>query len=374
MLNRRASSRKSQGADFFMAIRDEHLSELTLRRLHDPIPYSADIEYITPSDSEHVSVPLIEASGKKVTIVGCGQVGLAIAYAMINQEIASSIALVDMMEEKLEGEARDLRQGAAFHSRTEILSSSGYEITANSRLVIITAGCARKPGEARLNLMQRNVSVMKSIIPQVLKYSPYAAICIISNPCDIMTAVAAKVAGPSVPPGRIFGSGTCLDSSRLRSLVAHALGIDAQSTHGYVVGEHGDSQVCVWSSVRVGGVPLLKYGEEPGEAHESVHKEILMSGSEVIKRKGYTNWAIGMTVAHIAKCVLDDARRIMPVSTCVRGLDDITEDVFLSLPCVVGALGVENIVDLKLSPSEKAALQASAEKVWDIQKEIWNDL
>jgi L-lactate dehydrogenase len=127
-----------------------------------------------------------------VTIVGCGQVGLAIAYAMINQEIASSIALVDMMEEKLEGEARDLRQGAAFHSRTEILSSSGYEITANSRLVIITAGCARKPGEARLNLMQRNVSVMKSIIPQVLKYSPYAAICIISNPCDIMTAVSMR--------------------------------------------------------------------------------------------------------------------------------------------------------------------------------------
>lgn len=127
-----------------------------------------------------------------VTIVGCGQVGLAIAYAMINQEIASSIALVDMMEEKLEGEARDLRQGAAFHSRTEILSSSGYEITANSRLVIITAGCARKPGEARLNLMQRNVSVMKSIIPQVLKYSPNAAICVISNPCDIMTAVSMR--------------------------------------------------------------------------------------------------------------------------------------------------------------------------------------
>jgi len=373
LMNRRRAS-SSKGPDFFLAIKDSHLSELTLRRLHDPIPYSKDIEYISVSDSEHVSVPLIEASGKKVTIVGCGQVGLAIAYAMINQETASTIALVDMMAEKLEGEARDLKQGAAFHSRTEILSSTGYEITANSRLVIITAGCARKPGEERLSLMQRNVGVMKSIIPQVLLYSPNAAICIISNPCDIMTAVAAKLAGPSIPPGRIFGSGTCLDSSRLRSLVAQALGIDAQSTHGYVVGEHGDSQVCVWSSVQVGGVPLLKYGEEPTELHESVHKEILMSGSEVIKRKGYTNWAIGMTVAHIAKVVLDDSRRIIPVSTCVRGLQGVTEDVFLSLPCVVGALGVENIVNLKLTASEKAAFQVSAEKVWDIQKDVWDSL
>jgi threonine dehydrogenase-like Zn-dependent dehydrogenase len=187
MNRRRASS--SRGPDYFMSIQDQHLEDLTLRRLHDPIPYSAGIHSAIQSDSEHVSVPLIEASGKKVSIIGCGQVGLAIAYAILNQGTASCIALVDMFAEKLEGEARDLKQGAAFHSRTDILSSTKYDVTANSRLVIVTAGSARKPGEERLALMERNVGIMKSIIPQVLEYSPNAAICVISNPCDIMTAV-----------------------------------------------------------------------------------------------------------------------------------------------------------------------------------------
>jgi L-lactate dehydrogenase len=134
---------------------------------------------------------------------------------------------------------------------------------------------------------------MQSIIPKVLSFSPSAAICIVANPCDILTAVASKIAGPTLPAGRIFGSGTCLDSSRLRSLISKSLNLDASVVQGYILGEHGDSSVPIWSSVRVGGVPLLKHGEEPGEIHDNMHREIVNSAYDVIERKGSTNWAIG---------------------------------------------------------------------------------
>lgn len=238
---------------------------------------------------------------KKVSIIGCGQVGMAIAYSILNQESAGTIALVDRNSEKLIGEAKDLEQGSAFHGNVRVLASDRYDVTAHSNLVIITAGVAQSPGESRLNLVERNVSVMQKIIPPVLAQSPDASICIVSNPCDIMTAVASKIAGPAVPPGRIFGSGTCLDSSRLQSLLAKTLDIDAQSVEGYVVGEHGDHSVAVWSSVRVGGIPMLQIGKEPTDVHKNMHREVVESAYDVIVRKGYTNWAVGLTGAYIAK-------------------------------------------------------------------------
>jgi L-lactate dehydrogenase len=233
---------------------------------------------------------------------------MAIAYAILNQMSAGTISLVDMNADKLQGEAKDLEQGSGFHENVRIEASTQYDVTAHSHLVIITAGAAQRPGESRLNLVERNVAIMSSIIPPVLAQSPDASICIVSNPCDIMTAVANKVAGPSVPPGRIFGSGTCLDSSRLKSLLGKALGIDASSVSGYVVGEHGDHSVPLWSSVRIGGIPMLEPGEEPTEIHRSMHRQVVDSAYDVILRKGYTNWAVGLTGAYIARgkglCVL----------------------------------------------------------------------
>eukprot|EP00977_Amphora_coffeiformis_P028684 scaffold36524_cov145-Amphora_coffeaeformis.AAC.2 len=198
---------------------------------------------------------------------------MAIAYSILNQESAGTIALVDRNSEKLIGEAKDLEQGSAFHGNVRVLASDRYDVTAHSNLVIITAGVAQKIGESRLNLVERNVSVMQTNIQPVLAYSPDASTCIVSNPCDIMTAVANKIAGPAVPPGRIFGSGTCLDSSRLQSLLAKTLGIDAQSVEGYVVGEHGDHSVALWSSVRVGGIPMQQNGKEPTAVHKDMHRE-----------------------------------------------------------------------------------------------------
>lgn len=163
-------------------------------------------------------------------------------------------------------------------------------VSADSNLVIVTAGAAQKPGESRLDLVSRNISIMQNIIPKVLTFSPHAVVCIVANPCDLMTAVAAKIAGPSVPPGRIFGSGTCLDSSRLRSLISKKLNLDTSAVSGYVIGEHGDTSVPVWSSVRVGGVPLLKGEQEPTKVHDDMHKEVINSAYDVIDKKGYTNW------------------------------------------------------------------------------------
>jgi L-lactate dehydrogenase len=296
-------------------------------------------------------------------------------YAVLNQVTAGTIALVDMNAEKLDGEAKDLAQGSAFHQHVRIEASSDYSVSAKSHLVIVTAGVAQKVGESRLALIEKNVEIMKNIIPNVLKHSPNAAICIVSNPCDIMTAVASKVAGPSIPAGRIFGSGTCLDSSRLQSLLAKGLGIDAQSVSGYVIGEHGDSSVAVWSSVRVGGVPILKdVTKPPSDMLNAMHREVIDSAGDVIVKKGYTNWAVGLAGAYIAKNVLDDTRQIMPLTTCVRGLHGIEEDIFLSMPCSVGSHGVRRVIDIPLTQYETDAFLKSAEAVWEIQKGVWDDI
>jgi L-lactate dehydrogenase len=252
------------------------------------------------------------------------------------------------------------------------LDSIIQSVSQGSHLVIVTAGAAQKPGESRLNLLDRNVGIMKNIIPQVLAFSPNAAICIVANPVDIMTAVAAKIAGPSIAPGRIFGSGTCLDSSRLRSLIAKKLDLDTAAVTGYVIGEHGDSSVPVWSSVRVGGVPLLKNGQEPTALHDAMHKEVVMSAYDVIQKKGYTNWAVGLTGSFIANAVVDDTRHIMPMSTCVRGLYGIKEDIFTSMPCSVGSTGVQRLINLPLTDSEQSKLKQSTLTLWEMQKGIWN--
>lgn len=340
-----------------------------IRRSHEPVPYSSSI--ILPENSFPASS---KSEVKKVSVIGCGQVGLACAYAMLNQEIPGAMALVDMNGEKLAGEAKDMNQGSAFHSRVDISASTDFTVTAGSNLVMITAGAAQNPGESRLSLVGRNVAIMKDIIPRVLEHSPDAAIFILANPCDIMTAVAAKIAGPNVPPGRIFGAGTLLDSGRLSTIVANSLDIETSSVHGFVIGEHGDSSVPVWSSFRVGGIPLLPPGQDPTETHMSMHKEVVNSAYDVIEKKGYTNWAIGMSSAVVAKAVVNDYRSIMPVATCVRGFLGIQEDVFMSVPCVVGSPGITRVAEIPLSEAEAEMFRISAKNLWEVQKGVWDDI
>eukprot|EP00978_Attheya_sp_CCMP212_P004505 scaffold9801_cov51-Attheya_sp.AAC.2 len=353
-----------------------------------PVPYSSPVSTVNNGcdDNDNAIASMMEQRHslsdaefyghvKKISIVGCGQVGLGAAFAILNQGVADCLALTDVNGERLEGEIKDLRQGSAFYGhRARIEGSTDYGVTADSDLVIITAGVAQKPGESRLSLLGRNTAIMRSIIHPVLEHSPNATICIATNPCDIMTAIAAKIAGPNVDPGRIFGSGTVLDSSRLQTLLGATLDVDARDCRGYIIGEHGDSSVPVFSSVKVGGVPLLQHGADPDPAHIAMHREVVDSAGDVICKKGYTNWAVGMACSHIAKAVIHNERRALTVSTCVRGLHGIEEDVFLSMPCIVDAKGVSRVVNLPLTEWETERLQQSAKKIWEMQSTIWNEV
>lgn len=311
---------------------------------------------------------------KKVTIVGMGNVGLGCVAAILNQDVCGSIAMIDQNKDKLEGEAKDFQQGANFHQATEIKASTEYDVSADSDLVVITAGAAQQPGQSRLALLEKNVSIMESIIPRVIEHSPDAAILIASNPCDIMAAVASKIAGPSFPQGKIFGTGTAIDSSRFQTIIANSMDLDPNSIHGYIIGEHGDSSIPVWSSVRIGAVPLLQPGEEPPETLEAVHKAVVDSAYDVINLKGYTNWAIGMSTAFIAKKILNDTRTIIPVSTCVRGLYGVEDDVFLSVPCNVSREGVLGVTKLPLTDAEEEIFRSCAKRIWEVQEPIWDKI
>ena len=273
--------------------------------MHTHFPYSDSL----PFDDDEGKL-LGKLKRKKVTVVGMGNVGLACVASILNQGICGSIPMIDQNKEKLEGEAKDFQHGAGFHKWMKILASTEYDVSADSDLVVVTAGAAQKPGESRLSLLERNVAILQSIIPRVLEQSPDAAIVIASNSCDIMAAVAAKIAGPSFPQGKIFGTGTNLDSSRFQTIIARSMGLDPNSIHGYIIGEHGDSSIPVWSSVRIGALPLLPSGEGPCDTLKAVHKSVVDAACDVINLKGYTNWAIGMSTANIAS--IEQSFRCLP--------------------------------------------------------------
>lgn len=304
--------------------------------------------------------------------MGAGAVGLAAAYAIVNQGIASELALVDVMAEKLEGEVLDLQHGGAFMKRVTIVGSADYAVSAGSQLVIITAGARQREGESRLSLVDRNLAIFKTIVPQVVTHSPSCSIMVVSNPVDIMTHVVARLAG--FPPGRVFGSGTALDSSRFRTLVADKLGIDARSVHGAIIGEHGDSSVACWSQLNVAGVRLRdinpaigRSGGADPEAWEEVHRKVISSAYDIIKAKGFTNWAIGVTCASLAECVLRNEHRVFPLSVPVNGRYGIGEDVCLSLPAVLGSEGVRDVLHVPLEEEEAERLRASAKAIGAVQ-------
>mmetsp|Transcript_20027 Transcript_20027/g.25285 ORF Transcript_20027/g.25285 Transcript_20027/m.25285 type:complete len:394 (+) Transcript_20027:73-1254(+) len=347
----------------------ENLKVRRRRYTHDPVGYSASTNEPF-QEAPFVSTPL-DRYRKKVSIVGCGQVGLAVAFSILNKEICNSLVLVDVNGERLEGEVLDFQQASAFAKRCTVEGSTNFDVTRDSNLVIVTAGAKQKPGQSRLDLLDTNTKILKSIVSQVLKYSPSSPICIVSNPCDVMAAVASKIA-KDLPPGQIFGSGTVLDTGRFRQLIASSLNLDIRSVTGYVIGEHGDSSLAVWSSVQNGGVKLLPPGNEPGDLENAIHSEVVNAAGVVIAKKGYTNWAVGMACAEIAEVVLGDLRLVLPVSTCVRGYAGVAEDVFLSVPCVVGSKGVIRVFDLELTASETALFKKSASTVWDAQKEVWD--
>lgn len=309
----------------------------------------------------------------KVTVVGVGQVGMACAVSVLERGLCDELALVDVLEDKLRGEMLDLQHGSLFLKTPKIIADKDYSVTANSKVVVVTAGVRQQEGESRLDLVQRNVNVFKFIIPQVVKYSPNCIILVVSNPVDILTYVTWKLSG--LPKHRVIGSGCNLDSARFRFLMAEKLGIHPSSCHGWVLGEHGDSSVPIWSGVNVAGVCLQELNPEMGtdqdpENWKKVHKQVVDSAYEVIKLKGYTNWAIGFSVADLLETILKNLSRIHPVSTMVKGMYGIENEVFLSLPCVLGSAGLTSVINQKLKDNEVAQLQNSATTLWNVQKDL----
>ncbi|XP_018335398.1 L-lactate dehydrogenase-like [Agrilus planipennis] len=315
----------------------------------------------------------LENSGNKITVVGVGSVGMACAFSILNMGISNDIALVDCVPDKLQGEMLDLQHGSFFIESAKIVASTDYAVTAGSRICIVTAGVRQKEGESRLNLVQRNVDIMKQIIPQLVKYSPNTILLIVSNPVDILTHIAWKISG--LPKTRVIGSGTNLDSSRYRFLMSERLGIAPACCHGWIIGEHGDSSVAVWSGVNVAGVRLQELILSLGSKHRSeewaeLHKKVVDGAYEVIKLKGYTSWAIGLSVSALCKAILKNARTIHAVSVLVQGFHDIKEEVFLSLPAVLGENGLTDVIVQPLEDFEKAKLHKSAQIISEVLKGV----
>lgn len=315
--------------------------------------------------------PRVVTPHAKVTVVGTGAVGMAAAFSIMTQGVASELCLVDIMEDKLKGEMMDLQHGQAFIPKCKIQASSDYSISAGSAICVVTAGARQQEGESRLNLVQRNVNIMKGIIPKLVQHSPDCILVIVSNPVDILTYCAWKLSG--LPRHRVIGTGTMLDSSRFRFLISQKVHVAPQSCHAYIIGEHGDSSVPVWSAANIGGVRLSDKHPNIGvEAVEdnckwlSMHKEVIDGAYQVIKLKGYTSWAIGLTISTLCGGILANKRAVYPLSTLVQGCHGITDEVFLSLPAVVGETGITHIFKMDLNELETKKLQESARTMAEV--------
>ncbi len=301
----------------------------------------------------------------KVTIIGAGSVGATIAYTIAVAGIASEVVMIDINEAKAMGEALDIRQGVPFCPPVSIYAGS-YQDAQGSDVVILTSGIARKPGQSRLDLAQTNVNITKSIIPQIVKYAPDAIYIVVSNPVDILTYVFHKVSG--LPESHIIGSGTILDTARLRARIAEYYNINQQNVHAYVFGEHGDSSFVPWSTATISTIPVDQYAAsltnpdtiEPKLVHSEVESYIRKSGGKIIERKGATFYAVAVSVCHIVKCIFSGADTTMTVSTMMHGEYGI-DDVCLSTLAIVGPDGVAGKVLAPLTDEEKALLKHSSE-------------
>uniref|UniRef100_UPI00398F184B L-lactate dehydrogenase A chain-like n=1 Tax=Pristiophorus japonicus TaxID=55135 RepID=UPI00398F184B len=309
-----------------------------------------------------------EKASSKVSIVGVGRVGMACAISILQQYLTDELALVDKVVDKLKGEALDLLHGSMF-LKSHISADTDYLVTADSKVCIICAGVRQLEGEEKEKQMQRNIAVYKEIIPQLAKYSPSAVLLVVTHPVDIMTYVAWKVSG--FPKHRVIGTGTNLDTARFRFLLGAKLKINPISIHAYIIGEQGDESVAIWSSANVAGINLEQLDEKLAKDQEiQIHKKVIASAHDVIHLKGYTSWAIGLSVTNIVGAILKNLRSVHLVSINAKDEHDIRADVFLSLPCVLGTTGVCGILRQPLQVGEAAKLKQNAESLLKTQREL----
>lgn len=308
--------------------------------------------------------------GNKITVIGAGAVGSTIAYTLSNQSIASEIVLIDIVKGKAEGEAMDIVQGTAFQEPINVYAGD-YPDAEGSDIVIITSGVARKPGQTRIDLAQTNVNILRSITPQIVKYAPNAIYVIVSNPVDVLTYVFTKISG--LPEGQIIGSGTALDTARLRSKLSEHFKVAQKNVHAHVFGEHGDSAFVPWSVANIAGIKIDEYMDsdiakkkgtanlDRAEVEEYVHK----SGGRIIANKGATNYAIAVSVSRLCRLILAPYESVTTVSTVLHGEYGI-RDVAISILAEIGPNGVNGRLELPLTEEEKARLVNSAAVLKDV--------
>jgi len=298
----------------------------------------------------------------KVAIVGAGAVGTAIAYAAQIRGVSRELALFDLNADKVRAEVLDLNPGLQCTPRLAITGGDYLDVCAGADVVVITAGAKQKPGQTRLDLAAANVEMCRDLVPRLVRLAPDALLLLVTNPVDIVTYAAQKISG--LPPARVFGSGTVLDSSRLRFLLAQHTGVAVQNVHAYIAGEHGDSEVPLWSSATIGGVPVADWaaaGQAPldAPARDRIHREVVESAYKIIEGKGATSLAIGLAVSRILEAVLHDEHRVLPVTSLLDGVHGIA-DVCLSMPAVLGRAGVERVLETPVDAGELEQLVRSA--------------
>ena len=308
---------------------------------------------------------------RKVAIIGCGFVGASCAFSLMQRGLFTEMVLIDVNKDKAEGEAMDLSHGLPYAASMDIYAG-GYDDIKDCSFIIITAGANQKPGETRLELIGKNVNILKSIIPEIVKRNFEGILMIVSNPVDVLAYAAYKISG--YPKERVIGSGTVLDTARLKYLLSRHLNVDARSVHAVIIGEHGDSELAVWSGANISGIDLTPFCELRGymsdeENMRKIYENVRDSAYEIIERKGATYYGIAMAVARISECIVKDEQSILPVSAVLEGEYGL-EGLSLSIPSILARTGVEKVLEIPLGPKEKAELAASAENLKKVIEEI----
>jgi L-lactate dehydrogenase len=299
---------------------------------------------------------------RKVALIGCGFVGSASAFAIMQSGLFSEMVLIDANTDKAEGEALDIAHGLSYAKPMQIYAGK-YEDISDAAIIVISAGANQKPGETRLDLVKKNISIFRSIMGELNRVKVEGILLIVANPVDILTAAAQKLSG--LPENRVFGSGTVLDTARFKYLLGEHLDVDARNVHAFILGEHGDSEIAVWSSANISGIPVNEFCELKGHFdHENAMKEIAdnvkNAAYEIIQKKQATYYGIAMSVRRICEAVIRDEKSILPVSRMIHGEYGL-DGMALSLPAIVGKDGVEAAVPAKLSDEELTALRKSGE-------------
>ena len=301
---------------------------------------------------------------RKAAVIGCGQVGAAIAFRFLQQGMFSRLVLLDLNREKAEGEAMDLRDGLPYGPAMEI-AAGDYNDLADCALAVVTAGANQKPGETRLDLIGKNTAILRSVLQEITAKDFSGILLVVSNPVDVLTYAAWKLSG--YPRERVIGSGTVLDTGRLKQLLGAELNVDSRNVHAFIIGEHGDSELPVWSEANVSGLDLGDFSCARGcclsvKDRERLYREVRDSAYEIIQRKGATCYGIAMAVGRIAEAIVKDEHAVLPVSSVLEGEYGL-EGLALSVPSIVSRNGLQEVLEMPLSGEEWAALAASAEQM-----------